>query len=330
VVVRVAAATINIDDIHVAEGTFYGGLPIGPRPKADRPVVPGSDLAGTVVAVGSKVRSVQVGDAVFGVQIPFRAGGAWAELCAVNESWIARKPESVSFATAAASGVSGLVALSAVQAVKAREGRRMVIVGATGGIGAMAVQLATRTGAEVIGICGTRNIERAYRLGCSLVVDYSSGPWDVTLREQERAPVDGVLDMVGGRDAEEMGRRVLKKDGVFASVVGPVRFIGDQPLGWSAITRILAHVGWRTVKSYLHGPRYVLTGPGAGGGGALTEVATEVAAGVLPPIDSKVPFELEPMREALRRAKRHENNGRIVVEIGEHRAGYKPDSPGTE
>src|ERR1700739_1211402 len=63
---RVLASTINIDDIHVAERTFYGGIPIGARPSPDRPVTPGSDLAGIVTAVGTGVRSISVGDSVFG------------------------------------------------------------------------------------------------------------------------------------------------------------------------------------------------------------------------------------------------------------------------
>ena len=122
VIVRVLASSINIDDIHVAEGTFYGGIPIGARPRPDRPVTPGSDLAGIVIGVGDGVRSIHVGEAVFGVQVPFRARGAWAEVCAVDERWLTTKPEKLSFGTAAACGVSGLVAFSAIDALKLRAG----------------------------------------------------------------------------------------------------------------------------------------------------------------------------------------------------------------
>jgi alcohol dehydrogenase len=88
VVVQVSASTINIDDIHIAEGTFYSGIPIGPRPHPHRPVVPGSDIAGVVTSIGKDVRSFRVGQNVFGVQLPFRSRGAWAELCAVDERWL--------------------------------------------------------------------------------------------------------------------------------------------------------------------------------------------------------------------------------------------------
>jgi NADPH:quinone reductase-like Zn-dependent oxidoreductase len=315
VVVRVLASSINIDDVHLAEGTFYGGIPIGPRPRPDRPVTPGSDLAGIVIAVGDGVRSVRVGDAVFGVQLPFRASGAWAEICAIDERWLTAKPEKLSFGVAAACGVSGLVAFSAIRALNLRAGFRLVIVGATGGIGGMAVQLAARTGAEVIGVCGLDHAERAYRLGCKLVLDYHGEPWDHQLRAVGETPINGVLDLVGGRDIEEAGRRVLGKDGAFVTAVGPERFIGDRALRWAGVLAVLAHVCSRIIGSRVHGPRYVLTGPGIAGGKALADVARAATAGVLPPIDSTVPFELEPMRHALRRAAAHQNNGRIVIQM---------------
>lgn len=315
VLVRVLASTINIDDIHVAEGTFYGGIPIGKRPRQDRPVIPGSDLAGIVVSVGKDVRTVRVGEAVFGVQTPFRAGGAWAEACAVDERWITKKPEEITFESAAACGISGLVALSALNALKLHAGMKIAIVGATGGIGAMAVQLAIRAGADVIGVCSAENFQRAYSLGCSLALDYRSEPWDRALNSNGTSRVDRVLDVVGGLETEQMAWRALGTDGVFATVVGPERFIGDRRLGWGGTLAVLARVGYRILVSYVHGPRYVLAGPGLGGGKALADVAAAAQAGVLPPIDSIVPFDAEPMREALRRAAAHQNKGRIVIQM---------------
>jgi NADPH:quinone reductase-like Zn-dependent oxidoreductase len=314
-IVKVFASSINIDDIHVAEGTFYGGIPIGARPRQNRPVTPGSDVAGMVVGVGDQVRSIRPGDAVFGLQVPFTARGAWAELCPVDERWLARKPEELAFGTAAACGMSGLVAFSAMEALKLRAGLRVVIIGATGGIGGMAVQLAVRDGAEVIGVCGQANKERAYRLGCSLVLDYHGEPWDQRLRAKGGVRVDRVLDTVGGRDVEIAGRGVLGKDGIFVTIVGPKRFIGDQWLGWSGALAILAHVGYRMIASRVRGPRYVLTGPSFRGGKGLAAVAGAAGAGIVPPIDSTVPFELEPMRQALRRAAAHQNRGRIVIQM---------------
>jgi NADPH:quinone reductase-like Zn-dependent oxidoreductase len=313
--IRVLASTINIDDIHVAEGTFYGGIPLGARPRRNRPVTPGSDVAGVVVGVGPDVRSLHVGDAVFGVQVPFRPGGSWAEMTAVDERWLTPKPENLSFGTAAACGVSGLVAASAIQALRLRPGLRLVVVGASGGIGGVAVQLAARNGAEVIGVCSSAHAETAARLGCSLVLDYHGDSWAQKLRAAGRAPVNRVLDTVGGRDVETAARHVLRPDGIFVTVVGPERFIGDRPLSWAGILTALGRIAGRIALSRLRGPRYILTGPSTGGGGALPAVAEAAAAGILPPIDSTVPFELDAMRQALRRAASHRNHGRIVIQM---------------
>jgi NADPH:quinone reductase-like Zn-dependent oxidoreductase len=179
----------------------------------------------------------------------------------------------------------------------------------------MAVQLAHRAGAEVIGVCGSANVERAYQFGCSRVIDYRRGPWDRTLLAEGDTPIERVFDVVGGRDIEQMAKRILRKDGIFVTVVGPDRFIGDQPLAWSRILAILLHIAGRIIGSRLRGPRYVLTGPGMGAGKELIKVAKVAAAGVLPPIDSTVPFKLEPMRQAIKRAAAHQNNGRITIEI---------------
>jgi hypothetical protein len=98
-------------------------------------------------------------------------------------------------------------------------------------------------------------------------------------------------------------------------VYAHTRVIGDRALDWAGVLAVLAHVGYRIISSRIRGPRYVLTGPSPGGGKALADVAGAAAAGVLPPIDSTVPFELEPMRQALRRAAAHRNNGRILIQM---------------
>lgn len=127
--------------------------------------------------------------------------------------------------------------------------------------------------------------------------------------------MDGVADLVGGEETEQISRQVLTKNGKFVTVVGPERFIGDRPLGWAGLLSLSAGIRFRIVRSYVRGPRYVLTGPGAGGGSKLGEVASAAQDGVLPMIDSTVPFRLGAMQGALRRVAAHQNNGRIVVDI---------------
>jgi len=198
-----------------------------------------------------------------------------------------------------------------MRALDLRPGLRIVIVGATGGIGGMAVQLAGRAGVEVIGICGSAHAERAKQMGCSLVLGYHDEPWERQITRRGRAPIDRVLDVVGGGDVEVAARRVLGADGAFVTVVGPEHFIGDRGLGWIGVLSVLGRVAYRLISSRIRGPRYILTGPTAGK--QLADVAEAAAAGVLPPIDLTVPFELEPIRRALRRAAAHQNNGRIII-----------------
>ena len=130
----------------------------------------------------------------------------------------------------------------------------------------MAVQLAARAGAEVIGVCSPASVERAYQLGCCRVLDYNGKSWERMLAGQREARIDRVLDLVGGCDIEEAGRRVLEADGAFVTVVGPEHFIGDRALGWVGVLAVLARVGYRIISSRIRGPRYDLTGPSLTGG----------------------------------------------------------------
>jgi NADPH:quinone reductase-like Zn-dependent oxidoreductase len=169
VLVRVHAASVNPLDWHFVEGTPYlvrmgegFGKPEDPRL--------GVDFAGTVEAVGKSVRRFKPGDAVFGGKL-----GAFAEYVSVREDRaIAAKPGNVSFEQAAAVPIAALTALQALRDkghVKA--GQKVLINGASGGVGTFAVQIAKAFGAEVTGVCSTRNLELVRSLGADHVIDYT-------------------------------------------------------------------------------------------------------------------------------------------------------------
>jgi hypothetical protein len=101
------------------------------------------------------------------------------------------------------------------------------------------------------------------------------------------------------------------------TIVGPERFVGERALGWPGVLTVLARVGYRLISSRIRGLRYVLAGPSLTGGEGLPDVARIAAAGVSPPIDTGVPFELELMSRALRRAVAHQNHGHIVIQLQE-------------
>ena len=88
VLIKVHYSSINIDDLHVAEGSFYGGIPVGPKPSEKNHVIPGTDFSGIVEKIGSKVKRFKVGDQVFGIHSPTRRDGPWAEFCCTNENYV--------------------------------------------------------------------------------------------------------------------------------------------------------------------------------------------------------------------------------------------------
>ncbi len=202
VLVRVRAASIRIGAYFAVRGTpLLVRLSTGlRRPKAS---VPGFDFAGEVVSVGSRVTRFNPGDEVFGA-----GSGACAEFATAPEAHLAMKPASVSFEEAAAIPTSALAALHGLRdAGRLQPGQRVLINGASGGVGTFAVQIAKHMGAEVTGVCSTRNTELLRTLGADHVIDYTKENFtDVDQR------YDLILDNVENRSVGEC-RRVLKENG---------------------------------------------------------------------------------------------------------------------
>jgi NADPH:quinone reductase-like Zn-dependent oxidoreductase len=198
ILVRVRAASLNAGDWYAVTGLLVARLGQGLR----RPRSPGvaSDLAGVVEAVGADVTAFSPGDDVFGMR-----GGALAEYVTVpQERALVQKATEVSFEDAAAIPVAALTALQALRDHGRLEpGQRVLVNGASGGVGTFAVQIAKALGAEVTAVCSTRNVETAWSLGADDVVDYTRE--DFT-RSGTRH--DLVLDVAGSRSWREL-RRVL-------------------------------------------------------------------------------------------------------------------------
>jgi NADPH:quinone reductase-like Zn-dependent oxidoreductase len=185
VVLRVRAASVN---------------PLDWRMKTERP---GVDVAGEIVAVGKHVTQFKLGDAVFG-----GGKGAFAEYACARDSKLAPKPEGVSFEQAAAVPIAGLTALQALRdKAHLQAGQKVLINGASGGIGTFAVQIAKSFGAHVTGVCSTKNVELVRSLGADRVIDYTRE--DFT-EDGER--YDLLLYNVGNRKLSAM-KRVLRPTG---------------------------------------------------------------------------------------------------------------------
>ena len=205
VLVRVHAASVNPLDWHYMEGTPYFVHIDAGFGKPDNPRL-GVDFAGTVEAVGKDVTRFKPGDEVFGGKF-----GAFAEYVSVPEKRaIALKPANVSFEQAASVPIAALTALQALRDkghIKA--GQKVLVNGASGGVGTFAVQIAKAFGAEVTGVCSTKNVELVRSLGADHVVDYTRE--DFT-KGTER--YDLIVDNVATHSASDY-KRVLKPNGIF-------------------------------------------------------------------------------------------------------------------
>src|SRR5690349_2065006 len=170
VLVKIHAASVNAADWHRLRGKpFFARFLIGGFRKPKCPVL-GSDIAGRVEAVGKNVTQLQLGDEVFGGI----GQGGFAEYAPVRESRLLVKPAHISFASAAAVPIAAVTALQALRDKgQIRAGQKVLINGASGGVGTFAVQIAKAFGAEVTGVCSTRNLETARRLGADQVIDYT-------------------------------------------------------------------------------------------------------------------------------------------------------------
>ncbi len=219
VLVRVHASSVNPVEWYGVAGLYFARIGNGLlKPKSTSV---GGDLAGRVEAVGRDVTEFRPGDEVFGTS----SGGSWAEYAAARAERLAPKPANLSFEEAAAVPVAGLTALQALRDHgQVQPGQKVLINGASGGVGTFAVQLAKSFGAEVTAVCSTRNVEQARSLGAERVVDYTQE--DFTKRSERH---DLMLDIAGSRSFLAC-RRVLTPEATVVVIGGPMTYRGLGPL----------------------------------------------------------------------------------------------------
>ncbi len=228
VLVKVRAAGLNRGVWHLMEGKPYlirmMGFGVG-KPKNP---IPGYEVAGTVVEVGAAVTRFKVGDEVFGI-----GKGSFAEYSRAREDKLARKPAGLGFEQAAVAGVSGLTALQSLRdAGRLQAGQRVLVIGASGGVGTFAVQIARAMGAQVTGVCSTGKMDLVRSLGASHVIDYTQTDfaagdirYDVILdiggnaslsRLRRALTPKGTAVLVGGEGGEWVGEQLARALGALA------------------------------------------------------------------------------------------------------------------
>jgi NADPH:quinone reductase-like Zn-dependent oxidoreductase len=224
VLVRIRATSVNPADWHMLRGDpRIARLQMGLR--NPRFPVMGTDIAGTVEAVGGNVRSFQPGDEVFGNSFA-RGYGGFAERVAVPEDVLVEKPTNLSFEQAAAVPLAGMTAVQGLRDHgKVEPGQRLLIIGAAGGVGTFAVQLGKVLGAEMTGVCSETKVELVGSLGADHVIDYTREDF---LQRGQR--YDVVFQLAGTASASEL-RGVLTPKGTLVGSSGESEGHWVGPLG---------------------------------------------------------------------------------------------------
>jgi NADPH:quinone reductase-like Zn-dependent oxidoreductase len=221
VLVRVQAAGVDRGTWHLMAGQPYM-MRLGFGFRGPRNRVPGMDVAGTVVATGPGVTRFTTGDEVFGM-----ARSSFAEYAAAREDRLVRKPAALSFAQAAAFAVSGLTALQGLRdAGRIQPGQKVLVIGASGGVGSYAVQLAKVFGAEVTGVCRSAKTDFVRSIGADHVIDYTRADFAAG-----RERYDLIFDIGGNAELSRL-RRVLAPRGTLV-------IAGGEGARWTGVGRQL-------------------------------------------------------------------------------------------
>ena len=298
VLVRVRAASVNPLDWHFMGGTPYlvraqAGLS-RPRARASRL---GADMAGSVEAVGRDVAGLRPGDEVFG---GLDDRGTLAEYISIRQDGaVLAKPTGLTFEQAASVPVAGCTALQALRDKgRVRPGHKVLINGASGGVGTFAVQLAKAFGAEVTGVCSTRNVELVASLGADQVIDYTREDFTRAGRRY-----DLLVDTAGNRTLAEI-RRALAPKGVLVGVGGPDKGRWIGPLGRSVKMALLSPaVSQRMV--------FFLARLNKADLGVLGEL---LAAGKLTPVIDRT-YQLGEVARAIGYLKQGHARGKVVITV---------------
>jgi NADPH:quinone reductase-like Zn-dependent oxidoreductase len=294
VLVRVHAAGVDQGVWHSVAGLPYLYRIAGIGVRAPKNPVPGLDVAGSVQAVGANVTAFQPGDEVFGT-----CRGAYAEYTSARVDRLAPKPANLSFGQAAAVPTSGATALHAVRDKgRVRAGQRVLIIGAGGGVGTFAVQLAKALGAGVTGVCSTTKVELVRSIGADHVIDYTREDF-----ADGHTPYDVILDIAGNRSLSHL-RRALAPKGRLVIVGGEEGGKWFGGIDRQLRAQVLSLFVRQTLGTLIASARK----------DDLEELHELVEAGrVTPVIDRTFPLSEAP--EAIRYMRKGHARGKVVVTV---------------
>ena len=293
VLVTIHAASANPLDWHLMRGSpFLARLGGGLRKPKDPRL--GVDIAGRVEAVGNNVTRFLPGNEVFGT-----VKGGFAEYACAREDRLALKPTNISFEEAAAAPVVAFTALQGLRDKgKIQHGQKVLVNGASGGVGTFAVQIAKSFGTEVTGVCSTRNLDMVRSIGADHVIDYTRE--DFTKNGQR---YDQIYDAVGNRSVSDY-KRALRHQGICVIA------------GFSTLSRLFEHVVLGSLLSTTGNKRIGLMGLAKPNQKDLVFVKELLEAGkVVPVIDRRYP--LSETAEAIRYLEGRHARGKVIITVGQ-------------
>ena len=294
VLVRVHAAGVDRGVWHVMTGLPYPIRLAGYGLRAPKFPVLGADLAGVVESVGKDVTRFQPGDEVFGI-----GKGSYAEYSIASEDKLASKPANLTFEQTAAVPISGLTALHAARDHgKVRPGQQVLIIGASGGVGTFAVQIAKAFGAEVTGVCSTTKVDRVRSIGADHVVDYTREDF-----AEGKQRYDVILD-IGGNSSLSRLRRALTPKGTLVIVGGEAdgRWLGGTDRQLRAI-----------VLSWFVGQK-LSTFVSKENGEDLVQLSELIESGKVAPVIDRT-YPLSEVPAAIRYMREGHARGKVVINV---------------
>src|SRR5262252_268658 len=291
VLVQVRAAGVDRGTCHLMRGEPYLMRILGFGFRGPKNRIPGLDVAGTVVEAGAGVTRFQAGDEVFGI-----ARGSFAEYAAARADKLVRKPAALSFEQAAVVAVSGLAALQGLRAGRIAAGQKVLIIGASGGVGTYAVQLAKAFGAKVTAVCSTGKVDLVRSIGADEVIDYTRADF-----ADGRQHYDLILD-IGGNSRLSRLRRALTPKGTLV-------IAGGEGGRWTGVGRQLrALMVSPVVRQRL--TMYISTHRRAD----LEELRQQIEVGRLTPMVGKT-YPLPDVPQAIRHLEDGRAQGKIAITI---------------
>ncbi|MFS0861169.1 NAD(P)-dependent alcohol dehydrogenase [Fredinandcohnia sp. 179-A 10B2 NHS] len=293
VLVKIHAASLNFGNLVLLKGEPYlARLAFGLfKPKYP---IPGGDIAGEVEAVGKNVTLFQPGDPVFG-DLSGSGWGGFAEYVSVPETSLVMKPYNLSFEEAASVPMAGVTALQGIRDKgKIKPGQKVLINGASGGVGTFAIQLAKLFGSEVTAVCSTRNVDIARSIGADHIIDYTLE--NFTLKPQKYDLIIGA----NGSHPISAYKRVLKPNGIFVHIGGAESQMYQAiMLGpWISMTE------GKKMGSFLHRPARK----------DLVFLKEQIEAGTIKPVIDRR-YQISEIRDAFRYFEEGHSQGKVVISI---------------